>query len=344
MCFYGEIMSNFPDNIRINYVVATIQVQDTGSGRDDYDECVFDELIAAHVAYIHAGREKGTHKHWQCYFEAPSNWTGKRWKDLVPHARLAVAKGTAEQCITYQSKEDEDPFIIGVWRNKGRGGKRKNSAVDQFAAFRDRVNTGVTDAELWRSNPMEMSKYRNAAADIRSAFVEKQDQFPETWILWGDTSVGKSHMANEDGAEMLDYAKGALQNYSGLNPVVCFEEFNWNEMPIRVMLKIVDKYEVTVNVKFGKANFNARRIIITSNEDPDEWWIGSSTPAQRDAFFRKLKDGGGGVKHLTIPYVGGSGVVRALPLPLYVRAPPRSPGSPIGSEHSGSESEEGELI
>ncbi len=328
---------SFPDKVKSNFVVCTIQVEDNGGGSDDYDESVFDDLIENHVAYIHAGREKGSHKHWQCYFEAPSQWLGSKWKRLVPHARFAIAKGTAEQCIDYQSKEDNDPFTHGVWRNKGHGGKRKGSCVEQFVEFRDLVRTGVGDADLWMANADFMTRYRNAAADIRSAFAEKQTKFPETWILWGETSCGKSHMANEDGAEMLDYSKEALQNYSGTNPVVCFDEFNHESLPMRLMLKLIDKYEVTVNVKFGKANWNARRIIITSNEDPDTWWTGRCTPEQRDAFYRKLKDGGGGVKHLTLPYVEGSGVVRALPLPLYERVPLPSPASPIGSQHSGSD-------
>ncbi len=323
---------SFPDNITTNYVVCTIQVEDTGNGIDDYDESVFDALIAEHVQYIHAGREKGSHKHWQCYFEAPARWRGKRWKKLVPGARFAVAKGTAEQCIDYQSKEDDDPFSHGVWKNKGHGGKRPRTDLVEFVKA---VRTGASDAELFDTHATEMIHYRNAAADIRSAFAQKQSSFPEVWLLWGETSMGKSHMANEDQAEMLDYSKEALQNYSGTNPVVCFDEFNHEALPMRLMLKLVDKYEVTVNVKFGKANWNPRRILITSNEDPDTWWTGRCTPEQRDAFYRKLKDGGGGVKHLTIPYVEGSGDVRALPLPLYPRVAP--PTSPVGSDHSGSD-------
>ncbi len=265
-------MSYFSDTVTCNYVVCTIQVAHYGLGLDDYDESVFDALIEANVQYIHAGKEEGSHKHWQCYFEAPTRWRGKKWKKLVPGARFAVAKGTAQQCIDYQSKEDKSPFTHGVWQNKGHGGKRKGDCIDQFREFIKVVRIGRSDAELWESNPMEMMKYRNAATDIRSAFVDKQTQFPETWILWGPTDCGKSHMANEDGAEMLDYSKEALQNYSGLNPVVCFEEFNHESLPLRLMLKLVDKYEVTVNIKFGKANWNPRRIILTSNEDPRTEW------------------------------------------------------------------------
>ncbi len=331
---------SFPANKKYNFVVCTIQVEDTGCGADDYDESIFDELIENHVAYIHAGREQGSHKHWQCYFEAPSQWLGSKWKKFFPGSHFEVAKGTAEQCIDYQSKEDNEPFTHGVWRNKGHGGKRPRTDLIEFVKA---VRTGASDAELFEKHATEMIHYRNAASDIRSAFAQKQSSFPEVWLLWGETSMGKSHMANEDGAEMLDYSKEALQNYSGTNPVVCFDEFNHEALPMRLMLKLVDKYEVTVNVKFGKANWNPRRILITSNEDPDTWWIGRCTPEQRDAFYRKLKDGGGGVKHLTIPYVEGSGDVRALPLPLYPRVAP--PTSPIGSEHSGSDSEdEGELI
>ncbi len=333
---------SFPDNTRSLYVVATFQVQDTGHGLQDYDESIFDELIAKHVAYIHAGREKGSHKHWQCYFEAPTPWSGKQWKERFPHARLAVAKGTAEQCIDYQSKEDDHPFTHGVWRNKGRGGKRKGSAVDQYAEFRDLVRTGVRAEELWLKHPRQMMMYRNAAADIRSAFAKAQDTMPETWILWGDTSTGKSFMAAQDKAENIDYAKGAVQNYSGLNEVVAIQEFDHHEWPIQLVLRIIDEYEVTVNVKFGTANWNAKRIIITSNEDPDTWWQGRITPEQKDAFFRKIKDGGGGVIHMTVPYVKGSGEVRALPIPLWKRSAPQisENGSQNGSNgNSGSGSE-----
>lgn len=52
------------------------------------------------------------------------------------------------------------------------------------------------------------------------------------------------------------------------------------------ILRLVDRYALTVEIKGGTINFNVPYIIFTSNVDPATWF--DSQPDHKDAWLRRL--------------------------------------------------------
>ncbi len=328
---------------RYCYVVCTLNVEGYGP-----PTAVFAQLINAGVQYIHAGREEGSHKHWQCYFEAPSNWETKRWNKLLEHGSFQQAKGTASQCIDYQSKEDEDPYVFGKWRNHGRGGTGASNPRNDLKAFVAAVRTGQSDAALFSgAQATAMVKYPGAALRIRSAFAPKRTKMPCTRFMWGLTGTGKTYQAVViDKAEKVKMRFPFLIGYSGMNRCIVFDEFRWADTPIEDLLEMLDEHTTTVEIKGGTVPFNAELIYFCSNTDPATWYP-KADPEHREALMRRIREGGGGITHCTKKYVKGT-IAPSLfqawkktsttasrtrsPSPLRARSP--TPTSSTGSQDS----------
>ena len=326
-------------NGRYNYVVCTLNCDGFGEPTQ-----VFRKLINSGCTFIHAGRETAPttgQKHWQCYFEAPNNWETKRWNLLLPHGSFQQAKGTAAQCMDYQSKQDPDPYVYGTWRNSGRGGKRPRT---DMLGFVKAVRKGLTDAELFMQHSQVMVNCERAAMRIRTAFMPERTKMPCTRILWGDTYTGKSFQARTvDKCEKVKGRPPFLIGYTGTKLGIVFEEFRWQNLPIEDALDITDETNCPVEVKGHVLGLNAQLIYFCSNTDPTTWWP-KADPEQRKAFLRRIRQGGGEIRHCTTKYVHGTVVpslfdawktgqgVTCNPFPLAdgrprSRTPPSSRGS-----------------
>ncbi len=297
---------NFLAQGKSNFVCLTLNVQQF----DDPSTVVFKRLMEHRQwSFIHAGRETAPttgQKHWQGYVEFHQQVRHSTMKDLLPRASFRVAKGTAEQNIAYDSKEDPDPFEAGEWRNKGHGGKRKRADLDDFVSS---VREGLNDAELFVKHSKAMVMYPRAANNIRSAFVVRRTTMPCIRILWGNTGCGKSYQAIEiDGAEKIRGRFPFLIGYTGLNDTVVMDEFRPGSLSFEELLDMTDKRPPAVEFKGGERPFNATLIYICSNIDPRKWYPQVTDTEQWRAFMRRIEEGGGCIKHCTTRYVSGTTV------------------------------------
>jgi hypothetical protein len=133
--------------------------------------------------------------------------------------------------------------------------------------------------------------------------IAKDNMRPEAMertvhVFWGPTHTGKSHRAWSE-AGFTAYPKPPTtvywDGYKGHENVV-IEEFR-GEIGISHLLRWFDKYPVQVEAKHGATILCARRIWITSNISPDEWYPNVDT-ATRAALLRRLR-----VTNLTEVYV-----------------------------------------
>lgn len=90
--------------------------------------------------------------------------------------------------------------------------------------------------------------------------------------------------------------------------VALFDDF-YGQIDIKMMLRLCDRYPLRTQVKGGTAMWRPRKVYITSNHPPDEWWteVGDQTSvAQREAFMRRVTS----VTHKIHPVVPGVPIVR----------------------------------
>lgn len=109
--------------------------------------------------------------------------------------------------------------------------------------------------------------------------IEKDHMSPEAttkevYVYWGDTRAGKSRRAWDEAGLTTAYPKDPntkfWDGYQGQENVV-IDEFR-GRIDISHLLRWLDRYPVCVECKFGGMVFRAKRIWITSNISPSEWF------------------------------------------------------------------------
>lgn len=204
-----------------------------------------------------------------------------------------VRQGTQAQAIAYCTKEtdlDADPPIYG----RVEGGE-----VVEFGEKMKANEKGGTRGSRndWRG-VWNMIKERKAQTEIVEAFpmvipyskavnyarflvqCERVRETPtELVILYGDTDCGKTSAAIAmctPGRYYVIGADGKSMWWDGYDPdqhdTVILDEFVGSRCPITHLNQLCDKIMLNVQTKGGFVNFLAKRLIITSNFAPEEWY------------------------------------------------------------------------
>lgn len=185
-------------------------------------------------------------------------------------AHWEIRRGTHDQAKTYCTKSDtrvEGPFEFGK-EPRGQGSRT------DLAAIKERVDRGDVEADLWEADFSSMVKYTRGIRE----YIQLKCK-PRTWkttvdVLWGPTGCGKSHAAREEAGDGA-YWKIRGNNewwdgYLGQPNVVIDEFYGWLRWDS--LLRLLDQYPLRLEIKGGSQQFVARRIWITSNAPPSEWY------------------------------------------------------------------------
>lgn len=168
-------------------------------------------------------------------------------------------------------------------------GERKD--LDQI---KDMIDNGAGNQEIAEANFGSWLRYNQGFKRYRHMInQEKRDWFPEIYIHWGTTGLGKTKKVFDANARDDIWTwNGNHQFYQGydLHPVALFDDF-YGEINLGFMLKLCDRYPMLVNIKNGECNWQPRKIYFTSNEDPRSWWPDDGQ-AKKDAFFRRVRENG----------------------------------------------------
>lgn len=109
-------------------------------------------------------------------------------------------------------------------------------------------------------------------------------------VFWGSTGVGKSRRAWDE-AGLEAYPKDPRTKfwcgYRGQEHVV-IDEFRGG-IDVAHLLRWLDRYPVIVEIKGSSVVLNAKRIWITSNLKPCDWYAGNIDIATYEALERRLE-------------------------------------------------------
>lgn len=75
-----------------------------------------------------------------------------------------------------------------------------------------------------------------------------------------------------------------FDGYTGQN-IVLFDDFDSGQCSYRLLLKLLDRYPLSVQVKGGCVNWRPRIVYITSNRDPSMWY---TEEPNIDALLRRI--------------------------------------------------------
>jgi len=151
------------------------------------------------------------------------------------------------------------------------------------------VEKGASEKELFERDFYTMCRYGKGVLQYR-LIVQPTRKPPRVEVLVGSTGVGKSRFVHERGRifeqEVFVYpGKGWFDGYDGQR-IVLFEEYR-GDMPIELLLQVLDRYPLRVPVKGGFRGWNPRNIYITTNTDPRFWYKDVDDETLR-ALFRRF--------------------------------------------------------
>jgi hypothetical protein len=234
--------------------------------------------------------EQGT-LHYQGYIEFTASVRFNAVISLpgMERCHLEGRLGTAEQSITYCTKEDtreggdagpwyypekEEFDALGV-NNQGRRNDIHNMVLD--------VKNGASDRELVENHPVPYLKYHRGVAHIRSVMrtrdVHEVAQIEEMICYVGPTGTGKSHKLRQEcpeGPEWYWATEGKWwDGYEG-QPGIVFDEFRDHWYKWSTLLKICDISPNRVEIKGGCVQLAASKFRFSSNVHPKFWYKGVS--------------------------------------------------------------------
>lgn len=225
-----------------------------------------------YVIYQEELGESGTH-HFQGYIELSSPMRISQLKAFpgLERAHFEMRRGTRDEARDYCRKLDatvvSGPREFGNWIDKGQGARS-----DLVSLYQD-LKSGETDLALLDKYPAQFMRMYRGISIARLVRAGVRDWKTEVHLYFGQPGTGKSRLARDlyPSAFWKHPTSKWWDNYSGQAEVV-WDDFGKASCPYSELLRLLDRYPLTVETKGGSVNFAARTLILTSNSLPHLWY------------------------------------------------------------------------
>lgn len=267
------------DNARYKYFCFTL---------NNYSAAEKEKILSLHpdqASYIVYGEEVGENgtPHLQGYVEFSVKKRFSTAKTLLgQRCHLERRRGSAAEASQYCKKDGEYTELGDISRGQG-------SRTD-LIAVKSILDESKSLEKVADEHFGAYLRYERGFRSYLNMKAEKRRWVPEVTVLWGPTGTGKSRRAHYIlGDESYQYAgKGWFDGYDQEDNVL-FDDFSGSaaEISLPMFLKVLDRYPLQVPIKGGYVNWKPRKIVITSNIDPQAWFAASDS-LQRAALARRL--------------------------------------------------------
>lgn len=228
------------------------------------------DLVSTFLSYLIFAREVGDSgtPHLQCYLETKTRRTLSSLKSrLGVRWHCEIARGNLQDNRTYVSKTGTSTEL---------GEPMRQGSRSDLARLHEDLKSGTSYMEASDKHFALFLQYRKGISDWISMHSVSRSWKSVTTLLVGPTGTGKSWTAftnsrDREGGYWIYPGKGWFDGYSGEETAI-FDDFDGEDMPFRLFLRVLDRYPMTVPVKGGHVKWGPRYIWITSNCYPDEWY------------------------------------------------------------------------
>lgn len=178
----------------------------------------------------------------------------------------------------------------GEFEQFGSAPKRKGRRTD-ILEVQEAIRTGATIYDIQDRFFNFYAKYPKAIKEYADRFTPARDWETEVQVLWGETGTGKTRFVHETVKEerrelYMHPGESWFDGYTGQEDVL-FDDFNGSEFKLAYLLKLLDRYGFRVPVKGAYVQWVPKRIWITSNKDPQDWYANCHSE-QRAALRRRF--------------------------------------------------------
>ncbi len=247
------------------------------------------------VQYVVMQSERGNGEqtlHYQGYVEFKQAKRRAGVKDLFgPRAHVERRMGNQAQAIAYCKKRDgtQVPGLSGEWGVPKR--------VNQMKKCLDTIAVGLRDGSL------DMMDIEEDFGGIYLLHKDKIEDYAikqkgsrrwamEIEIYVGESGAGKSYTADLEnpGAYYVPWPAGGRWWWPGYRgqDVVIMDEFR-HQIKMDVMLKMLDRYTWVLEAKGRNFEFVSKKIVITTNIDPKDWYPGVATDT-KEPLARRIRE------------------------------------------------------
>lgn len=189
-----------------------------------------------------------------------------------PTVHLEPRLGSHEQAAAYSSKEDTR--IAGPWR---AGSDPAPGRRTDLLEITESLYGGTKLRTLMRNKPSVYCQYRNGLRDIAGdseRLLAREFRSVETIVYYGVAGAGKTRRAvleSGDDYFILDHSERVwFDGYAGEETLIIDDFYGW--IRYHYLLRLLDGYAVRLEIKGGFTYALWKKVIITSNNHPNEWY------------------------------------------------------------------------
>jgi len=223
----------------------------------------------------------------------------KAVKDILnsPSAHVELANADDHCNLIYCTKTETQ---TGSFQFKFGDFTKSQGKRNDFASLIQAIKENKTMEDINETHTEHIIKYHKGIHASRLLQIAKScpATFPrQTIVIWGKSGSGKSLWAREFGAfkNYRIYSKPPgradspqwFDGYDG-EEILLLDDFEPNQVPYRELLVWLDVYKHRVQIKGSMTLALWKTVIITSNSDPDDWYIGPLSRLERQPLDRRL--------------------------------------------------------
>lgn len=231
--------------------------------------------------YIVFQKEQITTPHFQGYVEFNKLKRLSQLKRFSDSIHWERRKGSQQEAIDYCSREtykgEDKGRIDGPWSRGSPVETHQGRRTDILAAIQALQDGGLR--QVVEEHPEALVRYSRGLQLLAGLHPPPKDP-PEVYLLFGPTGVGKTRRFwdNEPDGWAAPVTDGLwFDGYYGQDAAL-FDDFGGKltKLGLAQLLRCIDRYRVQLPVKGGFTWFNPKRIYITTNFHPLDWydWVG----------------------------------------------------------------------
>lgn len=237
------------------------------------------------ATYIVFGKETGESgtRHLQGYIELPRKLRLSSVKRILGRrAHVESRLGTSKQAADY-CKKDGDFLEFGDISIPAQGRRSDLSKVSEA------LKLGKRAADICEEFPETFIRYHKGIIAMQNALVKPRCEKPTVFLLTGEPGIGKSRYVHEKESDLYSHPGGQwFDGYHGQEAAL-FDDFGGSEFKLTYLLKLLDRYQMKVPFKGGYVEWCPKRIYLTSNRLPEEWYS-NAAPVHVQALWRRIDE------------------------------------------------------
>ncbi len=211
--------------------------------------------------------------HYQGYLELLVPKRRRQVLRFLPKAHLEQRMGTQAEAIAYVWKMDSTFDADGF---HGMAGTAAKQIGDDIV---DAIHGGATATEIAEEFPKQYMRMHSGIDKMIGLKVKPRSWKMQVDIYYGKTGTGKSWSAHElhPGAYYWEWPTGGRWWAPGYNgqEVIVMDEFR-HQIKLSVLLKVLDRYPFTMESKGSNREMTSKKIVITTNREPMDWYPNKS--------------------------------------------------------------------